>query len=328
MSASHNKTTEFKSGRGAAHFPVFKHTKALASAQAKASVLMTVAMTVIQQMEKSIIACDKKKAQCADPNATCAHDPIPYIDSAVAFYAGSLQGTDGSGDGKMYYDATNRMALRFATCGESGTDSVGEAWANGMAIREFQKAQQHLLTGNCNLARKSKELIVNMMKIPLVQGVLSYAHKRQYEASANPEDNEQETAEGATYAAALLPYLHACNPQDAEAVYQSMKVGSSSSTVNFPALKGTLERNYGCLGVSCDNVGGIWTVNGYAQGASPCASSKSAGSTSPAGIAAATIGTVCCLVLVGFLYIRIRQRKLRKERQQRTSNIAAVSEIS
>jgi hypothetical protein len=286
-------------------------------------------MTVIVQMENALVACEKKKSQCTDPNKTCTRDPIPYIDSAVAFYAGSLQGTDGSGQGKMYYDATNRMALRFATCGESGTDTVGEAWVNGMAIREFQKAQQYLLAGDCNNARKAKELIVNMMKIPLIQGVLSYGHMRQYRPSANPEDSEQETAEGGAYAAALLPYLHACNAQDAETVYQSMKIGSSASDVNFPQLKATLERNYACLGVTCENVGGVWTVNGYEQGAGPCASSASSkGSSSPAGVAVAVIGTVCCMVLLGFLYIRLRQRRLRKERQSRTSNIAAVAEIS
>jgi Low iron-inducible periplasmic protein len=324
MGASYNKTVEFSSGRGAANFPVFKSTGALASAQAKATVLMTVAMAVIQQMEHAVVACDKKKTKCTDANATCPHDPTPYIDSAVAFYAGSLQGDDGSGEGKMYFDATNRMALRFATCGESGNDDVGEAWVNGMVIREFQKAQQNLMHGSCALARKSKEHIVNMMKVPLVQGVLQYAHKRQFEASTNHEVAEQEVAEGATFAAALLPYLHACNAQDAEVVYENLQVTASS--VNFAQVKGALERNYGCLGVTCESVGGVWTVNGYAQGASPCVTQPT-GASSPGGIAALTIGTICSLGLIGFLYLRYRQRKLRKDRQ-RTSNIAAVSEIA
>jgi hypothetical protein len=328
MGASYNQSVEFSSGRGGAHFPLFQHKAALASAQAKASVLMSVGMAVIQHMEHAIIVCDKKNRDCADPNATtCGHDPTPLIDSAVAFYAGSLEGEDGTGKGRMFYEATHQMALNFATCGESGTDAVGEAWANGDVIREFQKAQGNLVHGGCNLARKSKELIVNTMKIPLVQGVLKYAHKLQYEPSSNAEVAEQEAAEGATFAAALLPYLHACSEPDAETVYQYMKVGSNSSDVKFVSVKAALERNYGCLGVTCENVGGVWTVNGYAKGASPCATAASS-SSSPGAIAAATIGTVVSLVLVGFLYLRFRQRKLRRERQQRTSNIAAVSDIS
>jgi len=327
VGAPYNKTTAFASGMGDADFTVFAYKAALAAAQAKGTVLMTVFMAVIEQMEKAVLYCDQHK-KCA--NCT-TNDPIAPLDAAVAYYAGSLQGDDGSGDGKMYYDATNRMALHFSTCGESGTDELGTAWVNGQVVTEFQRFQSRVLKSECGLAKQSKDMIVNLMKVPLVQGVLQYAHLRQYENPVSQEYSEQAEAEGATFAAALLPFVHACNPDDAATIYENMRVGSSPSKLQFAQVKTALERNYGCLGVTCASVGGVYTVDGYAVGAEPCTfdAPASGSSASNSGVAAgATIGVVCGLVLFGFLYIRARSRKAKRDAARRSSNIAAVSEIS
>merc|ERR1719160_2037457 len=60
----------------------------------KTSAYMNVWMYVIREFEDAIADC---KAGCID----CNDDPVHAWDEGVAFYAGSLEGVDGSGSGKM-----------------------------------------------------------------------------------------------------------------------------------------------------------------------------------------------------------------------------------
>eukprot|EP00957_Ditylum_brightwellii_P160311 12203683-Ditylum_brightwellii.AAC.1 len=66
------------------------------------------------------------------------------------------------------------------------------------------------------------------MGVPLIQGVYRYAHKID-----NLNDNSEKCkAEGAVFAAEILPRLNACNPVAAEIVYGNMKVGATSTSLS------------------------------------------------------------------------------------------------
>jgi hypothetical protein len=55
-----------------------------------------------------------------------------------------------------------------------------------------------------------------------------------------------------------------------------MRVGSEPSQFDsFRHVKEAFERNYKCLGISCADVGGLWTVDGYAPAAKPCGNGAS-----------------------------------------------------
>ncbi len=92
---------------------------------------------------------------------------------------------------------------------------------------------------------------------------------------ANDDDGgdvEEAESNGATFAAAILPYVHACNPSQAEILYNSMRIGSSEDNLDFGAVKTALESVYGCICLICAEVGGVWNAEtgAYDSGAEPC----------------------------------------------------------
>merc|ERR1712137_1153757 len=89
------------------------------------------------------------------------------------------------------------------------------------------------------------------MAVPLIQGTLRYAYKVDILQGV-----EKEKAEGAVFAAAVLPRVHACSPEDAETIYNNMKVGASSTS--FSAVKTAFENNYECMNIDCATVGGLY----------------------------------------------------------------------
>lgn len=326
LAASYSQHTNFETGRGNADFSRFTEKSSIAEAMTKGTVLMSVFMAVIREMEVALSECEARMRGESD-------EPVMTVDNAVAFYAGSLEGEEGSGSGRFLYDVANRQALLFATAGEENDDDVGTAFVNLEVIRELKKMQLYVLEGNCASARTSKEYIVSLMKVPLVQGVLHYAYMRQFQRPTLPVDIEKTEAEGATFAAALVPFVHHCTPADGVIIHQNMKVGSLMENVDFQAVKSALERNYACMNIDCKLVGGLWMVDSYADGAEPCSFDfRSAGGSANAGVVAgATIGALAAVVLLGLVFTRLRSGRSRRNKangQRRASNIAAVSEIS
>jgi len=97
------------------------------------------------------------------------------------------------------------------------------------------------------------------MTVPLIQATLAFAYSKDINNNAlktSGIDNTREDMEGAVVAASILPLVHACDPDDASIIHENMRIGSSDVT-NFRQVKAALERNYRCMGVACDEVGGI-----------------------------------------------------------------------
>jgi hypothetical protein len=337
LAAFHNTTTQFTAGRGDAHFG---HSKAaLAEAISRGVVSMHVYMKVIQKLERSIVDC---LAGCRD--GECSSDKSNALDAALALYAGSLEGKDGSGEGYMLYSLADRRAIDFRTAGYTGDKESGTAYVNSEIVREMKRAQKVLSQLKCNDVIVHKEAIVNLMKVPLVQSVLRAANIRQYDPLAAKENLQAIEVEGATYTAAILPYIHHCNPKDAAVLYSSMMVGSHAADVNFSLIKSILERNYDCLGVTCNQVGGLWSVDDYSPGAEPCtfapgttaalpvqsqASPTSSQAKKRGGTFMIILGTTLMLALAFIALMRVRRSRRSKHSYRPPSrNIAAVSEIA
>ena len=77
-------------------------------------------------------------------------------------------------------------------------------------------------------------------------------------------------AEGSTFAAALLPMVHHCNPASATVVSNNMKFGlvfdaaglnPTGTLPDFATVKEALEKTYACLGITCDMVGALGEVS-------------------------------------------------------------------
>merc|ERR1712085_144315 len=125
--------------------------------------------------------------------------------------------------------------------------------------------QTQLQKKECNSARETTKKIIKMMYIPLIQGAMRYAYK-----VSVLQGKEVEKAEGSVFTAAVLPRIHAASPEAAKIIYDNMKVGASST--DHVAVKQAFESTYASLGITCEDVGGLYfeAENKYYEGMEPC----------------------------------------------------------
>lgn len=71
----------------------------------------------------------------------------------------------------------HRRCANFGTCtgDEDGSPITGSAQVNADLLELFAEGQTNLIDGNCDSARDVKDKIVDLITVPLVQGVLRYA---------------------------------------------------------------------------------------------------------------------------------------------------------
>ena len=223
---------------------------------------MSIFMYVIREMEDAYDDC----------TAPGPDNGLHAWDEAVAFYTGSLEGTSGgTGEGVLMHALADKRCQDFKTCGETGDSLEGKAYVNRRIFQLFKLGQNAFRNGYCEETRQIKELIVSLMQVPLIQGTLRYAHKQWTES----DTSEKAEAEGAVFAAAVLPFVHYCSEKDAEIIHENMRALHPNPT-DFRAVKAAFERNYDCMKILCSDVGGVWdsslgySSGNYATSASPC----------------------------------------------------------
>jgi hypothetical protein len=210
---------------------------------------MNALMYAIRELERASLFCSERS-----------------LDEAVGLYTGSVEGENGTfGSGYQMYALANKRCPNFKTCGPNGDALTGNSKVNIDIFTQFQLIQQNARTLQCDLIPASRKRIVELMSVPLVQGTLRYAFLVNFFAAS-----EATRVELAAFAAAVLPLVHACSPDDAALIYNNAKVGANST--NFAAVKGAFERNYACMGITCKEVGGFFdvAVGNYYSGAAPC----------------------------------------------------------
>lgn len=285
--------TDFASGRGDADFSVFDFT-GRAECIKKGTAYMNVFMYVIREFEDALDDCKSDCIKCND-------DPVHAWDEGVAFYTGSLEGERGETKGQLLHALADKRCGDYKTCvGDTDYSTV-----NQELFKLFSVGQAELLSSRCSDARKTKEQIVDMMYIPLIQGTMRYAHK----VDKQGLDGEKEKAEGAVFAAAVLPRIYAANKDAAQTIYDNMKVGASST--DHKAVKSAFESVYGDLNINCADVGGLidTSTDDYFDGAGPCKSGASkAGAT--VGIIAGVAGGAVALGALGYIFfLRGREKQ-------------------
>jgi hypothetical protein len=205
---------------------------------------MNVWMYVIREFEDAIDDC---KAGCID----CNDDPVHAWDEGVAFYTGSIEGTDGSGSGKMIHALADKRCKNYGTCSAEG----GGSYVNAALFELFTKGKVALQQGKCSDIGPLKKMIVELMSVPLVQGSLRYAYK-----VAILGGGSKEFAEGAAFSAAILPRINACDASAAKVISDNMNMEIAESDrmkAGFEAVKAAFESTYECLGINCAQIGGL-----------------------------------------------------------------------
>eukprot|EP00934_Nitzschia_sp_Nitz4_P005505 Nitzschia sp. Nitz4//scaffold426_size8320//3116//5024//NITZ4_009127-RA/size8320-processed-gene-0.3-mRNA-1//1//CDS//3329551615//5495//frame0 len=237
-------------------------------------------MYVIRQMEYAVSQCEEectiqsKYKYAPSQEATCDDGPIKAWDQAVAYYVGSLEEGDGTGEGYLLYDLADKMCVFFGTCGSMGDSQEGTSLVNELLIDAFMERQSDLLLRRCSAPRKAKDAIVEYMTVPLVQATILNSFQRWLANSTDTTDQESRmlAVEGATLSGSILPLVAHCNAEDATILHNNMRLKGEDEEdeVDFLAVKEALERNYKCLGITCGLVGGLMVDGEYAMFTSPC----------------------------------------------------------
>lgn len=298
--------TNFKNGN--ADFAKYGYTGRTEAAK-KGTAYMNVYMYVIREFEDAIDDCNKGCLEC---NFGSVH----AWDEGVAFYTGSLEGVTGAGSGKLIHALADKRCQNYKTCGIEGDELEGQSYVNYQLFQKFLIGQQYLVTGTCDALRNVVDDISDLMSVPLVQGTLRYAYKVDKLKGA-----EKEKAEGAVFAAAVLPRVASCSADDAKIVYDNMMVDASST--DHAAVKSAFERNYDCMGMNGKLVGGLWNgaTGSYYENAAP-KKDKSTGGVNKLAMGLGIGFGIAGLVGIAFIATLIRKEKQGKPIFTNASNDA------
>merc|ERR1712032_1728390 len=180
-----------------------------------------------------------------------------------------------------------------------GDETTGDSHINTEIFKEFSIGQSKLVQGQCASAREQKESIEQLMLVPLIQGTLRYAWKTQ---AGEATYSEKAEAEGVIFAAAVLPAVHACDPDAASTIADNMVAGQSN-TADFGAVKSAFESTYECMGVNPDHVGGLYdaATGQYYEGAEPM-NSEGGDNSSSSSARGSSLGTVTAATAVASVF--------------------------
>jgi len=184
-------------------------------------------------------------------------------------------------DGPNYLGT--KRCQNYLTCGwtfenkdPNGVANI--AIANQKVLNLFQVGQNAIRTGDIVGAKGIIKLIQSAQLVSYIQGVARYAYKISAEEDPSLAENNKEYAEGMAFSTGMLPQLYKCDRSAAEIVDKKFQL------VKGNTFKGTIEeflvvlrKNYQCLGITCEDVGGLWDKKEgstdpqeYYPGAEPC----------------------------------------------------------
>jgi len=202
----------------------------------------------------------------------------------------------------MLHALADKRCANFKTCGDLANEATGTSHVNIQILAELVDGKRKLRQGQCEAVRSNKERIEQLMAVPLIQGTLRYAYINDFE-----DGDEKAQAEGATFAASVLPLVYACDEDAADIIYENMGVAQAGNS-DFLAVKAAFQSVYPCMKIRCEDVGGYYdtTTNDYLPHASPCGSSslKEEEKSNAGKIAGISVGIVAAALLA---YVVLRK---------------------
>mmetsp|Transcript_33646 Transcript_33646/g.81553 ORF Transcript_33646/g.81553 Transcript_33646/m.81553 type:complete len:577 (+) Transcript_33646:1438-3168(+) len=247
----------------------------------KAAIFLNLWMSIQFQLDHAVASCDSSTCEVKDH---CNDESVHSWDLAVGWYAGSLAGPDiiSSEDSRFLHHLAEKRCVSFNTC-----DGLhGQSLVNKEMFDLFSAGQELLTLSKCSDANEIKDRISRLMLVPLIQDALWHAHINDVKPEAILKEKhaaQKISAGAATVAAAILPMIDSCDPQAAYSVYDNLRTGHDAS---FETVKLALESTYECLGIKCEDVGGLYMGNRdeYVEGAEPCGHLQASTGDAPATI--------------------------------------------
>lgn len=254
-SAFNGNTTEFD--RGNADFSRYGNIGKVQAIK-KGTAYLNVFMYVIREFEDALDDCVT--------NGENNNPAVHAWDEGVAFYTGSLEGTVAGSDsdaGKLLHQLADKRCRNFNTCISDGGPLDGTSKINKELFELFDAGKNYLSKGECDNASEIVPRITAKMYVPMVQGTLRYTYK-----VAVLDGGEKEKAEGAIFAAAVLPKVYNFSPPAATAIYE--KMNDAATRTSYKDVKASFESVYTKMGISCADVGGLVDGDNYYNGMEPC----------------------------------------------------------
>lgn len=216
---------------------------------AKGAVYQARWMYMVHEMEEAIAQCKMGNTFVSDTSTSAPH----RWDEFWAFYAGPLEGSDGSGDGEFMWALAEKRYQQFATCDPRGRTAL----ANEQALELASSGLKRILAADCTGAEDDLNATVHASTIPFVQGLLKHIY------DADPDVNggvctgsactyDELWAEGWAFAAAVLPRINKCDADVAQLVRENLDVDSAEKLLKdgYRVLKAQIETTYSCLGIT------------------------------------------------------------------------------
>ena len=250
----------------------------------KGTAYIAILMYAVHEMEDAIGDCLRGNLKDNDMG-------VHAWDEAVAFYTGTLEGTDVGGDsaGVLAYRLAEKRCANFNVCGcaftnerrDADTDivySMGET--SGVSkvnceMFEHFKAGRAALTSKsvsaCDDAARHMNAIKRKMAIPLIQGSLRYAY---LDPAVAPSAGAKQRAEGYIFSQAVLPQIDQCSPDAAAIIAANMDINAPVYVKDGHLAVFEAYHVLPCLGITCDELGGyLMSGSGesavYVPGTSP-----------------------------------------------------------
>ena len=196
-----------------------------------------------------------------------------HLDRAWGYYAGSLEGAVGAGLGIQIKALSEEIGWYYGVKG--GPRKTASVTDDVLAL--FLSAQKLLQEKRCPEVAGVVKKIVSQLTVPLLQGVVHYAHKVAGSAGRGAEvlqDPQQSKAFAWSYTAAVLPLVRRCSRFASDSLQLYLAYDSTESLRDgVGQIVSTLETVYQCLGVKCSEVGGHFAGSGmdaYEGGIVPC----------------------------------------------------------
>lgn len=281
---------------------------------------MSATQFVIREMEEAFNMC---QTDC-DKGHKCFDAALHHVDTAVAFYTGSIVYSKGGDKGKLLYTLADKMCAKFKTCGKNGNSFHGTAFVNKQIFEEFQKSQQAVSEDKCPTVRQAKESIARKVGVPLIQATLEAAFKM--DSSMGNDSSQDGEAIGATLAATVEPMVAACNQVDSQIIHENLQTGAENTS--FLVVKRVLEKNYKCMGVTCEMIGGLYnskTGKPY-SGAEACVTPGPKNEKVKTHLPWASITFMLFLVFSCWSYKKLNAKW--KERKRRLKRIDEMNDLS
>lgn len=170
---------------------------------------------------------------------------------------------------------------------------------NTEVLEQFRLGQAKLLQGKCVEAVPIKRRIVQLMTVPLVQGALRYAYKVDQLSGGSKEKGE-----GAAFSAAILPLIASCDVDAATLISDNMRIDASTHmSAGFTAVKQAFESTYTCLGITCQDVGGLEAYDLAEACATPSNTPSSSDDDGPFDTVLIIVVVVVTVLLVGMCIV-------------------------